>query len=69
MKKRFYITTPIYYSSGDIHIGHVYCTIMCDIIARNKRLRGFETFFLTGADEHGQKIKKNALQFAPFRLL
>ena len=60
MKNKFYITTPAYYSSGNIHIGHVYCTIMCDIIARNKRLRGFETYFLTGADEHGQKIKKNA---------
>lgn len=60
MKSRLYITTPAYYSSGDLHIGHAYCTIMCDIIARNKRLRGFETYFLTGADEHGQKIKKNA---------
>lgn len=60
MKTRFYITTPIYYSNGEPHIGHVYCTIMADIIARNKRLRGFETYFLTGTDEHGQKIKISA---------
>lgn len=60
MKTRFYITTPIYYSNGEPHIGHVYCTIMADIIARNKRLRGFETYFLVGTDEHGQKIKMNA---------
>ncbi|MCQ2793938.1 MAG: methionine--tRNA ligase [Bacilli bacterium] len=60
MKTRFYITTPIYYPSGNAHIGHAYCTTICDILARNKRLRGFETRFLTGTDEHGQKIKEHA---------
>lgn len=61
MKKRFYITTPIYYPSAKLHIGHAYCTTLCDVFARYKRLRGFECYFLTGADEHGQKIEKNAL--------
>ena len=60
MKKRFYITTPIYYPSGNAHIGHAYCTTMCDIFARYKRDRHFEVFFSTGTDEHGMKIEKNA---------
>ncbi|MCQ2800868.1 MAG: class I tRNA ligase family protein, partial [Bacilli bacterium] len=60
MKKRFYITTPIYYPSAKLHIGHAYCTTLTDVFARYKRLRGFECYFLTGADEHGQKIEKNA---------
>ena len=60
MKKRFYITTPIYYPSNKLHIGHAYCTTLTDVFARYKRLRGFECYFLTGADEHGQKIEKNA---------
>lgn len=60
MKKRFYITTPIYYPSAKLHIGHAYCTVLSDILARNKRMRGFEVHFLTGADEHGQKIERNA---------
>lgn len=60
MPKKFYITTPIYYPSARPHLGHAYCTTMCDIIARGKRLRGFDTFFLTGLDEHGEKIEKNA---------
>ncbi len=59
-KKRFYITTPIYYPSAKLHIGHAYCTVLTDIFARYKRMRGFECYFLTGADEHGQKIEKNA---------
>ena len=59
-KTRFYITTPIYYPNGEAHIGHAYCTTMCDIFARYKRLRKYEVFFLTGTDEHGQKIKKYA---------
>lgn len=59
-KKRFYITTPIYYPSAKLHIGHAYCTTLTDVFARYKRLRGFECYFLTGADEHGQKIEKNA---------
>ena len=60
-KKRFYVTTPIYYPSAKLHIGHAYCTTLTDIFARYKRMRGFECYFLTGADEHGQKIEKNAL--------
>lgn len=59
-KKKFYITTPIYYPSAKLHIGHAYCTTLSDIFARYKRMRGFECYFLTGADEHGQKIEKNA---------
>ena len=59
-KKRFYITTPIYYPSGNPHIGHAYCTTMCDVFARYKRMRHFECYFLTGTDEHGLKIEKNA---------
>lgn len=54
--KKFYITTPIYYPSDYLHIGHCYCTIAADTVARYKRLRGYEVFFLTGTDEHGEKI-------------
>lgn len=60
MKKRFYITTPIYYPSAKLHIGHAYCSTLSDVLARSKRERGYEVFFLTGADEHGLKIEKNA---------
>lgn len=60
MKNKFYITTPIYYPSANAHIGHAYCTTLCDVIARYKRMRGVETYFLTGTDEHGEKIQKNA---------
>ena len=60
MSKKFYITTPIYYPSASPHLGHAYCTTLCDVIARGKRMRGYETFFLTGLDEHGEKIQKNA---------
>lgn len=56
----FYITTPIYYPSGKLHIGNAYTTIACDVVARYKRLQGFDTFYLTGTDEHGQKIEKKA---------
>ncbi|MFA6755488.1 MAG: methionine--tRNA ligase [Bacilli bacterium] len=59
-KKRFYITTPIYYPSGNAHIGHAYCTTMCDVFARNKRMRGYDCYFLTGTDEHGIKIVQKA---------
>ena len=62
MKKRFYITTPIYYPSAKLHIGHAYCTTLTDVFARSKRERGYECYFLTGADEHGLKIEKNALK-------
>lgn len=58
--KTFYITTPIYYPSGKLHLGSTYTTIACDVLARYKRLMGYETFYLTGLDEHGQKIQKKA---------
>ena len=61
MSKKFYITTPIYYPSASPHLGHAYCTTLCDILARSKKMRGYETFFLTGLDEHGEKIQKNAV--------
>ena len=56
----FYITTPIYYPSGNLHIGHSYTTVAADTMARYKRLRGFDVMFLTGTDEHGQKIQERA---------
>ncbi len=59
-KKTFYITTPIYYPSDKLHIGHTYCTVATDAIARYKRLRGYDVMFLTGTDEHGQKIEEKA---------
>ncbi len=59
-KKTFYITTPIYYPSAKLHIGHAYCTTIADAVARFKRLAGYEVFFLTGSDEHGQKIQRTA---------
>ena len=59
-KEKFYITTPIYYPSDKLHIGHAYCTVATDAIARYKRQRGYEVFFLTGSDEHGQKIERKA---------
>ena len=58
--KKFYITTPIYYPSGKLHIGHAYCTVATDAMARYKRLCGYDVMFLTGTDEHGQKIEGNA---------
>lgn len=61
-KKKYYITTPIYYPSGKWHIGHCYTTVCCDMIARYKRMRGYDVFYLTGTDEHGQKIEKRALE-------
>ena len=60
MKPKFYITTPIYYPSGAPHIGHAYTTIACDVLARWKRLDGYDVFYLTGTDEHGQKMEKAA---------
>lgn len=61
-KKTFYITTPIYYPNDKLHIGHAYTTVAGDAMARYKRLRGYETFFLTGTDEHGQKIERKAAE-------
>ncbi|GIM46019.1 methionine--tRNA ligase [Collibacillus ludicampi] len=58
--KTFYITTPIYYPSDKLHIGHAYTTVACDAMARYKRLRGYDVMYLTGTDEHGQKIERKA---------
>ncbi len=60
MSKTFYITTPIYYPSGRLHIGHTYCTVAADSLARYKRFTGYDVKFLTGTDEHGEKIQKAA---------
>ena len=58
--KKYYISTPIYYPSSNLHIGHTYCTVMADAMARFKRMTGYDVIFLTGTDEHGQKIQKKA---------
>ncbi|WP_251445545.1 methionine--tRNA ligase [Vermiculatibacterium agrestimuris] len=60
MPEKFYITTPIYYPSDKLHIGHTYCTVATDTLARYKRLQGYDVMFLTGTDEHGQKIEDKA---------
>ena len=57
---KFYITTPIYYPSGNPHIGHCYTTVACDAVARFQRAKGKDVLFLTGTDEHGQKIEDKA---------
>ena len=62
MEKRFYVTTPIYYVNAEPHIGHAYTTIVADFVNRLYTMRGYETFFLTGTDEHGDKIVKAAMQ-------
>ncbi len=62
MSKRFYITTPIYYVNGAPHIGHAYTSIATDVMARFKRLDGYDVFFLTGTDEHGQKVERAAAE-------
>jgi methionyl-tRNA synthetase len=59
-KKKFYITTPIYYPSDNLHIGHAYCSTAVDSMARFKKMTGYDTYFLTGTDEHGQKIERKA---------
>ncbi len=58
--KPYYITTPIYYSSGTLHLGHCYTTVLCDAIARFKRMQGYDVCYLTGTDEHGQKVEETA---------
>ena len=60
MSEKYYITTPIYYVNDKPHIGHAYTTLACDVMARFKRLDGYEVTFLTGTDEHGQKVEKAA---------
>ena len=62
MNKKFYITTPIYYPSDKLHIGHAYCTVAADTMARYKRMQGYDVMFLTGTDEHGQKIELKAAE-------
>ncbi len=62
MTERFYVTTPIYYVNGSPHIGHAYTTIACDVMARWKRLDGYQVLFLTGTDEHGQKVAQAAAE-------
>ena len=62
-KKPYYITTPIYYPSGNPHIGHCYTTVACDSIARYRRMQGYDVMFLTGTDEHGQKIEQKAAEY------
>ena len=62
MSKNFYITTPIYYPSGKPHMGHAYSSIVTDVFARFKRIEGYEVLFLTGTDEHGQKVEKAAIK-------
>lgn len=57
---KFYVTTPIYYASGNLHLGHTYSTVYADALARVKRMQGFDTYFLTGSDEHGQKVERRA---------
>src|SRR5215218_10326786 len=57
---RFYITTPIYYNNAEPHLGHAYTTMVADAIARSRRLMGDDVFFLTGTDEHGQKVERAA---------
>ena len=59
-KKKFYITTPIYYPSGNMHIGHTYTTVAADTMTRFKKMTGYDAYFLTGTDEHGQKIERKA---------
>ena len=59
-KPTFYITTPIYYPSDNLHIGHSYCSTAADTMARFKKMTGYDVFFLTGTDEHGQKIERKA---------
>ena len=57
---KFYVTTPIYYVNDTPHIGHAYTTILADVLARYHRIMGFEVYFLTGTDEHGQKVQEAA---------
>ena len=58
-KPKFYLTTPIYYPSDNLHIGHTYTTVAADSIKRFKKLQGYDVFFTTGSDEHGQKIERD----------
>ena len=59
-KQKYYVTTPIYYASGELHVGHCFCTVLADALARYKRLDGYDVMFLTGSDEHGMKVMRSA---------
>ena len=59
-KPRYYVTTPIYYVNDSPHIGHAYTTLACDVLARFMRLDGYDVYFLTGTDEHGEKVQRSA---------
>ena len=61
MSKQFYITTPIFYPNDRLHLGHAYTMVMADIIARYKKSKGYQVYFQTGSDEHGEKIEKKAV--------
>lgn len=63
MSKKYYITTPIYYPSNNLHLGHTYTTIAADVLKRIKKLEGYDVFFTTGTDEHGQKIEEAAKKY------
>ena len=65
VSQRFYVTTPIYYVNDKPHIGHMYTTVLADVIARYRRMMGQEVYFLTGTDEHGQKVAQAAEKAAP----
>src|SRR3954447_24474667 len=71
MPKFFYITTPIFYPNACLHIGHAYNVVLVDIIARYKKSQGYQVFFQTGSDEHGEKIEKkaNSLRISPQELV
>ena len=60
-QETFYITTPIYYPSDNLHIGHAYCSVAADTMARYKKQEGLDVYFVTGTDEHGQKIERKAM--------
>ena len=62
MTDRYFVTTPIYYVNAEPHLGHTYTTVVCDTLARYHRLAGYQTFFLTGTDEHGDKIAEVAAE-------
>ena len=59
-KKNFYVTTPIYYPNDNLHLGHTYTTIVADTLKKYKALRGYDSYFVTGTDEHGQKLEESA---------
>ena len=61
-KKNFYLTTPIYYPNSNLHLGHTYTTIVADVLKKYKQAQGFDVFFTTGTDEHGQKLQESAIK-------